>query len=353
MRIPLRVKVFDRYARRIFLGAGSPDTISFEKEILCPDEETSLPPAIMLPGQLEKVTGAPDESTVAYEIDFVTRPRAVHVATIAYHIKKATLFNGSMYAGTWRLSILEDVRNTQPAIHIAKAGLASSAVGNVYFGHWLKDDCTAHIVAQNYGQALCVHHDRFPHRSTYASWYGQDWRSVGNAHIDHLVVFQDFGQNSYKAARFRKLRSMLRARFPFSGSSKFVYLRRGETGVDRLVDNEEEIQDALVKMGFVVLDVAKDTLERIVSGLLNAKLVVSVEGSHVSHCTATLPENSGIILLQPANRLATIHRGWADNLSVHYGLVVGKQTNRGHHFEKNEIMKTVDLMLKRIETVRW
>lgn len=351
MRIPLRVRVFDRYARRIVFGAGSPDTTSFEKEILCPDEETRLPPAIMLPGQLEKVSGAPAELTIAYEIDFVTRPRAIHVATIAYHIRKATLFNGSVYAGTWKLSILEDASNTQPTIHIAKAGLASSAVGNVYFGHWLKDDCTAHIIAQNYGQPLCVHHDQFPHRSAYASWYDQDWRSAGNAHIDHLVVFRDFGQNSFKAARFRKLRSMLRARFPFAGSTKFIYLRRGETGVDRLVRNEEEILEALLKNGFLVLDVAKDSLEKIVSELLNAKIVVSVEGSHVSHCTAALPENSGIILLQPANRFATIHRGWADNLSVRYGLVVGNQTNQGHHFEKNEIMKTVDLMLKRTETV--
>ena len=349
MRVPLRVRVFDRYARRIFLGAGSPDSTSFEKEILCPDEETSLPPAIILPGQLDRVTGAPTESTVAYEIDFVTRPRAVHVATIAYHIKKATLFNGSMYAGTWRLSILEGVRNAVPEIYITKAGLASSEVGNVYFGHWLKDDCTAHIIAQKYGRPLCVHHDRFPHRNDYASWFGQDWQPAGNAQIDHLVVFQDFGQNSFKAARFRKLRSMLRARFRFDGSSKLIYLRRGEAGAGRLVENEEEILDALLKKGFLVLDVVNDVLEKIVSELLNAKIVVSVEGSHVSHCTAALPENSGIVLLQPASRFATIHRGWADNLSVRYGLVVGNQTNRGHHFAKNEILKTVDLMLKRIE----
>lgn len=349
MRIPLRFRVFDRYARRIVFGAGSPDTTSFEKEILCPDEETRLPPAIMLPGQLEKVSGAPAESTIAYEIDFVTRPRAIHVATIAYHIRKATLFNGSVYAGTWKLSILEDASNTQPTIHIAKAALASSAVGNLYFGHWLKDDCTAHIIAQNYGHVLCVNHDRFPHRNAYASWYSQDWQSSGNAHIDHLIAFRDFGQNSFKAARFRKLRSMLRSRFSFGGSSKFVYLRRGETGVGRVVENEEEVLEALLKNGFVVLDVARDSLEKIVSELLNAKIVVSVEGSHVSHCTATLPENAGIVLLQPANRFATIHRGWADNLSVHYGLVVAEQTAKGHHFSKNEILKTIDLMLTRME----
>jgi len=325
--------------------------VSFKKEILCPEGEGSLPPAIILPGQLERVTGAPAESTVRYEIEFVTRPRAIHVATIAYHIRKATLFNGSIYAGAWRRSILTESTSTQPEIHVAGAGLASSEIGNVYFGHWLRDDCTAHIIAQNYGLALCVHHDQFPHRKAYASWFGQDWRSAGNAHIEHLVVFHDAGQNSSKAARFRKLRSMLRARFPLRGSSQLVYLRRGKTGVARLIENEEEILDALIRRGFHVLDVSKDSLEKIVSELLNAKIVVSIEGSHVSHCAVTLPENAGIVLLQPASRFATIHRGWANNLSVHYGLVVGHQTNGGHHFVKDEILKTVDLMLSRIDSV--
>jgi hypothetical protein len=147
MRIPLRARVIDRYARRIVLGAGSPDSTRFEKEVLCPEEETDLPPAIMLPGQLERVSGAPIESTVAYEIGFVTRPRAVHVATIAYHFKSATLFNGSIYAGTWRHSVLDDPPKEGVESYFAQAGLASSWVGNRYFGHWLKDDCTAHIIA--------------------------------------------------------------------------------------------------------------------------------------------------------------------------------------------------------------
>jgi capsular polysaccharide biosynthesis protein len=121
-------------------------------------------------------------------------------------------------------------------------------------------------------------------------------------------------------------------------------LRRGQTGVGRLVDNEKELVDCLLNRGFHIVDIGSDTLE-----LFNAKIVVSIEGSHVSHCTATLPENAGIVLLQP--RFATIHRGWANNLSVHYGLVVVNQTYRGTYFSKDEILKTVDLMLRKIESV--
>ena len=89
-----------------------------------------------------------------------------------------------------------------------------------------------------------------------------------------------------------------------------VYLRRGQSGVPRVIQNEDEIIDALTKQDFVVIDVAADSLDHIIKTLLNAKLVVSLEGSHTGHCVFTIPENSGLLLLQPPDRFCNVYRGW-------------------------------------------
>ena len=86
-------------------------------------------------------------------------------------------------------------------------------------------------------------------------------------------------------------------------------MRRGNTGAIRLIQNEDEIIDALIKRGFLVLDVASDSLDKIIKTLLNAKIIVTLEGSHAAHCVYATPENSGLLLLQSPDRFVTSTRG--------------------------------------------
>ena len=61
----------------------------------------------------------------------------------------------------------------------------------------------------------------------------------------------------------------------------------------------------------MILDIVDDDLDLILKTLLQAKLVVSMEGSHVSHCCFTLKENCGLLVLQPSDRFSAVHRHWA------------------------------------------
>ena len=79
---------------------------------------------------------------------------------------------------------------------------------------------------------------------------------------------------------------------------------------------------------------------------MNARLVVSLEGSHVSHCTYTIPESSGLLILQPSNEFSAVHRDWAESLGVKFGFVVGSVVDHGYHFSVLDILRTIDLMLK-------
>jgi hypothetical protein len=349
MPIPLRLRPRLRQIQRAFAGPGTLESAAASREILCPEEKTDLNPVIFLPGQLEKVTGAPSESTLAAEIQAMTAREVTHAPTIAYHIRNAALLGGSVYAGRLRHFIFNDrLAAKTPPVRIEKATLASTFIGLKYFGHWLKDDCTLRLLCEQFGIPLCIRIPTHSHIAKYADYFEQDWStSIDNALIDHLVIAQDFGQNRSKKQRYEILRSRIRARFGDHLARSFVYLKRGATGASRLVYNEEVIVDALVEKGFVVLDVAADSLEQILTVLSRAKLVISMEGSHCAHCVAALPSGGGLMLLEPANRFCANQRGWTDALSIRSGFVVGDAVgDTGFSFSVSEIVKTIDLMLK-------
>jgi hypothetical protein len=212
-------------------------------------------------------------------------------------------------------------------------------------------------LAERYGHPLCLRRPVYSlgHQTEYEGYFNQDWTPLDRARIEDLVIFQDFAQNSHKIKRYNLLRTRIRARL-IGRRSPFVYLRRGNSGVARLIKNEDEILEALTKKGFVVVDVASDSLDHVLSHLVDAKIVVSMEGSHVAHCCFSIPESSGLIVLQPPDMFTAIHRGWAEGLSVRFGFVVGDHGGAGYYFSLSDLLRTVEVMLNSTEAFsenRW
>ena len=321
---------------------------------MCAGGEATIRPAVYLPGQIDKVTGTSIESTKEAQIKAATSQRATHAPAIAYHLKDAILFDGSIYRGRLRhlvadSSLFHSV-SSEPR-HLKVIGLASSYIGHRYFGHWLLDDCVQYLLAETNGTPLCLRrpHDRIGHQKQYATYFAQDWSPIDRARIDHLVVYQDFAQNTLKRTRYRILRERIRGRFRCANGRSLVYLKRGESGVRRVIQNEEEIINVLQRHGFEVASVESDSLVGLQRVLVNAQLVISIEGSHAAHCAYSVPENSGLIVLQPPDRFTAWHRDWSEAVGVRFGFVVGAVGERGYVFSSLEILRTVDLMLKRLE----
>ena len=356
MRIPIRAVPYIRLAKRLFLGPGLPGEIAYQQDVLCPEEKTTIPPAICLPGQIDKVIEQKGDAwgckTRDAAIAEATSTAVIHARTIAYHIKDAILLDGRIFAGRFKYPIAEAslfTSSSEKPVRIKTAALASSFLGTKYFGHWLTDDCTRHKLAENFGTPLCVRMPGYTHRQQYQTFFSQDWTSTDRAYIDHLVVFQDYSQNSSKRDRYKILRDQIRTRIPGRAANACVYLRRGQTGALRTIENEQEILDALTESGFIVLDIASDGLDHIIATLAGAKLVVSIEGSHVAHCTMTLPEKSGMLILEPPDRFSGVHRAQAGCLGVRFGFVVGTLSDNGYHFPPDDILRTIDLLLREIE----
>jgi hypothetical protein len=351
----VRVAPHIRNIKRLFLGAGTLASQAYRQEVLYEEEKATIHPVIFLPGQIDKITGT--GFVLVSKEDQISRvlSRSVtHGKTIAYHIKEAILFDGSIYHGRLRHFVAEKslFQSSSQVRRLETVGLASSYSGTKYFGHWLADDCLQYLLAEKHGQPLCL---RRPtggemHRKKYETYFGQDWSWTDRALINHLIVYQDFAQNGLKRARYKILRARLRERFHHGKiGGSLVYLRRGGTGTQRLIENEQEIVDVLTKNGFVTVNVEMDTLEHLLGVLAGAKLVISIEGSHAAHCIFSVPENSGLIALQPPDRFMAFHRDWTEAVGVRFGFVVGVTDGIGYRFSTSEILRTVDLMLRSID----
>lgn len=348
---PIQLKPIIRNVKRLFLGPTTLQSESYKQEILCAEERETIRSAVFLPGQLDRAIGTDPGTTLAHEIEAASTNTARHAPTIAYHLKDAVLIDGSVYRGRLRHLVSQkrfgSVLRNEPR-YVSRAGLASTALGNIYFGHWLADDCAQYLLAEKEGHCLCLQ-PLFPaqvHVQAYQRYFTQLSASEETAWIDHLVVYQDFGQNSSRRERYRALRERIKASVGLPARSSMVYLRRGVTGSRRLIRNELEIAATLTKNGFVVVDVGSDSLEHILETLSTADVVVSIEGSHATHCLYSMPQNSGLIVLQPPDRFLAWHRCWSEAVGVRFGFVVGSLAENGYCFSCTEIIQTIDLMLR-------
>lgn len=341
--LSLKFRAGARHVRRLAIGPGTLQSVADDIETICPAEESETPATACLPGQIDRITGASVFTTVEAEIKQVTQRITTHAPTLAYHISGATLYNGNVYCRNFKLPVSSGSRTTG-SIHLASAPLASSHIGSQFFGHWLRDDCSRYLLAENYGKPLTLGHAGYGHAATYAEMFGQDWTPITGAAIDHLVVFQDYAQNSNKKKRYQALRQAIRNNVS-PAPTPLVYLCRGNTGQPRKVANERGLVDELVRQGFIVADVGADDIKDIMSKIAGAKLVVSIEGSHVNHCCMSLSAGSALLLLQPSDRFSANFKGWAEAIDIRSGFVVGPRSESGYQFETSEILKTMELLV--------
>lgn len=335
-----------RLVRRVFQGPGTAESAAVDREVLCPEEIAATRPPVYLAGQLDRLTASTGHNPLSVEIESMLAVRYTHAPTIAYHLRDAVLHDGSIYAKNMRHFIGRRTGRAGQVRHIRKGALASSAVGYTYFGHWLRDDCCQYLLAEQAGHPICVFRpSAFEHLPPYASCLRQAWTPMEYAVFGELTIYQDFAQNSLKHQRYRILSQRLAESFPPPlRRDKLIYLRRGNTGAARVVKDEPELINALQRNGFEIVDVA-GPLSEIIPTLQRAKLVISMEGSHVAHCTFTLDPGCGLVLLQPADRFTAIHRHWTECVGVGLGFVVGEVDRAAYVFHPEEILRTADLVL--------
>lgn len=309
-------------------------------------------PCIALPGQYERIEAGAFGIDVAKEVaQLQGAPRKIG-PTLRYTFHDVMISDATIY-GRGRKKMF-NLQAPPPRSgsgpggrrweEYGEAAVRSSYIGCHFFGHWLRDDSATHLLASEYGTPISMPTPSWPDQAGYLAVFGQSSLMPRRARVRRLILFEDITQNAHKAARFRRLRALVARGRAAPAGDRFVYLARGSGGKQRLLVNESEITEALERRGVAIVQAEALGVEELLAALFGARLVISVEGSQLSHALYTLRDAGGVLAIQPPNRFFNSHMDWARALGMRYGVVVGERREGGFHVPVSDLLRTIDLM---------
>jgi hypothetical protein len=225
------------------------------------------------------------------------------------HFSDAWLINGSMYlhrASRMALRSIYEKRSwienrslfpTWPMVELSDAVLGSGPAGSSWFGHWLEDELPLQMLAKKYGPVISHVRPLYMHELPYLEHLGLDPpMQLHSAHIQSLVVIDEFGQNPDKVRRFLGIRKLLS-----SGDRRHerLYIRRGRTGSPREILNEAQLHARLVAEGYGVVELEHCTFNEMHEACRQARIIVGIEGSHLAHALFMAADHACIVILAP------------------------------------------------------
>jgi hypothetical protein len=77
---------------------------------------------------------------------------------------------------------------------------------------------------------------------------------------------------------------------------------------------------------------------------MDAKVVVSVEGSHISHVIYTIADRGKLIVLQPPERFAMPYKEYTDRMEMSFGFTVGTPHEDGFVVDAGKLFKLMEKM---------
>jgi capsular polysaccharide biosynthesis protein len=289
------------------------------------------------------VTHVQEETTFADEVQRVQGGIKEHAATIAHQLQDVQIRNGYAYKRAVKLPLTtakESFFNSSETQTIPEAALACTLSGNRYFGHWMTDDVTLTLAAQQLATPVRAAQKPTRHQVEYSQLLNVSSTPVLNARFEELIIIQDFGQNKFKRERYEYIQSQLK-QLP-SHSCQGVMLLRGSLGNQRSLLNENKVAEFLSAQGFTIIDSEKTPAREIVRQTRGTKIVVGVEGSQLVHGLFTMADGGVVLTLQPPYRFNNVHKDYADCLGLRYSFVVGKQVGHGFEINIEDLARTLD-----------
>lgn len=220
------------------------------------------------------------------------------------------------------------------------ATLLNTEQGLFYFGHWLQDDCALYELMKDAPNLLSIARPDWPDRHYYEAGFGQVWTETRFAHVGDLTVWRDLGYSTDKARRLQALRTRLRASVTPTGNRGIVYISRGRMGEPRNMSNTEAFENALRDAGIDVIDLNEGG-----AAILDARMIISIEGSQACHGLFALAAGGSFLIIQPPERFYNPLRNWASLLGLNYGIVVGQKDVVSFHVDPGEVLRMVDRLL--------
>jgi hypothetical protein len=319
-----------------------------ESWIVEPALKQRVQPSIYLPGDLDRVTDAIEFSNLPQEMEYLTAEVRNHAATVAYRFRNVSVVEGGLYSGRWRERLMTRAKaeaDNGPEKRMRSGVVACSWTGNHFFGHWITDDLTLHLAAEEIGHPFILKRKPYLHEPGYRRLLNIWCDQVACTRFDEVVVLRDFGQNAYKRKRYEILRNQLKDQFRLR-RAKRVLLRRGSLGVSREIVNNSEFETFLIAHGFDIVDPEKLTPSEIIEQTMGAEVVIGVEGSQIPHALLTMADKGVLCCLLPPFRFVNTFKGYTDCLGMRYAMLVGHAAPGGFRIDLDDLGR----LLEKIDT---
>ena len=272
-----------------------------------------------------------------------------HAPTVAYRIDGAVLAGGTLYFGGG----YEVIRNSskRPIFNrrrdcFAEMQLCTNYVIERYFGHWATDGLILELLAAQRSVAgLKPAGTPWVHESGYREMCGLHVARSDNAWVDRLWVIDDRGINDGWISRMEELRRRVRSAVLPTGPKR-VMLTRGTLGVKRDLVNSPEVEEALSRLGFVVVHPELETARGLAEKLCGAEIAIAVEGSHQNHCWLAMPRQSSFVAIQPPTRFNAHGKMRADAIGINFAFVVADPHPDGFYLPTDRLLRTIDEVIR-------
>lgn len=334
-----------RIRRALGLSREKIAAAAVESWEISPAEVRAVPPAIYLPGQIERIA-----RTEFAPLDLFVRALDGHPAepappTMGFRLRDVDLVDGLLYSNghimnlrrpTQRLPLLRRLQ-----AH-ASGALYETWLGNRWFANWLLEDCLSYRLAETAGTPITTAPVPGAHVPRYEELLGMSPLRVGDAHFDELIVFDDYINNSHRMARAHDMRHrLLKGREPSANPGIFLF--RGRSGDLRFMENEEEIGRRLeTERGFRVMFAEDHSVDELMDACGGARVIAGVEGSQLVHGIAVMPSGGTLLTLQPPDRTTAALKLHTDRWKQHFSMVVGQGQAQSFRIEWDDVARTLD-----------
>ncbi|MDX8353079.1 glycosyltransferase family 61 protein [Cognatiyoonia sp. IB215182] len=320
---------------------------------LAPAETATVPPAIYPDDALDKITGLSPWRSWPVETALIEAGQTTHAATLAHVVEDVMIFGPFIYKGVTHYDPSYGDEKLWQSFEarrqeIDSAALVSCFSGSRFFGPFLKDSLPLELLTDQDTHAIAMPTRAYSHEAGYRALFDLPAPPVvEHAHVRRLTFYDDFGQNAGRGARYETLHQRLRDHLKprDADAPAGIYLKRGQTGEARILSNETELEDLLRTRGFDIVEPASLTAEEIAQQTLDAPIVISVEGSHISHVAYSMARTGTLLVLQPPDRFAMAFKEFTDRVGIQFSFFVGDASDGGFHIDLDSFQQFLDRVM--------
>ncbi|HRZ59030.1 MAG TPA: glycosyltransferase family 61 protein [Rubrivivax sp.] len=312
--------------------------------VVAPAEAATIPAAIYDADDLLRVTGVDADSSRDIEWRRIRGGRIEWRASLAYELRDAVLSRGHVILPQMLRAVVPGpaplwarYQETEDRVSL----LTATFNGSRYFGHWVMDELTRLLAAPGIGQPVAPPRKMSMHQRQYLALLGAQPTDRTDVRFRQLVILDERNQNAYRRERFQVLRQRARSGRACADATGVMLLRR-QTGVARILANEEELAERLAARGFRALCPTEHSVDEILDACMDAKVVVGVEGSQLIHALLVMHPGGTLVTLQPPGRFNNILKTYCDGLDLRYAFVVGHPCDGGFRVDPDQLARLLD-----------